>query len=143
MTKQEKSPHLTTSKADVEAITQTILDYMIGGHERRARALHPALAKRAFVTHPDTQNTVLRIVTPSELVETVRCGPEPQPNREWRTDITIFDVYEDVAMARAIGQTYMDYIHLAKVDGEWKIINILCRPPHKPESQARATVIAV
>lgn len=143
MAKKDKTPHLSASQTDIKAITQTILDYMIGGHEKRARALHPALAKRAFVRHPDTRNTVLRIVTPSELVETVRCGPDPQPNPEWRTDITIFDVYEDVAMARAIGQTYMDYIHLAKVEGEWKIINILCRPPQKTPTQARGTVVAV
>jgi hypothetical protein len=141
--KKKASPQLTAPKTDIDAITQTILDYMIGGPEKRARALHPALAKRAFVTHPDTHNTVLRIVTPSELVETVRCGPDPQPNREWRTDITIFDVYEDVAVARAIGQSYMDYIHLAKVDGEWTIINILCRPPRRPQSRARATFVAV
>jgi hypothetical protein len=132
------SPKLNAPEADLDAIAQTILDYMLGGHEKRAQALHPALAKRAFVPHPRTGNAVLREVTHSELVETVRCVPDQtdkQSAQEQRAQITIYDVFEDIAMVKAVAAAYVDYIHLAKVYGDWQIINVLCRPPYRTASR--------
>ena len=52
-----------------------------------------------------------------------------RPKDQWRADITVFDVFQTVATAKTIGAGWVDYVHLAKVNGEWKIVNILYDRP--------------
>jgi len=50
-----------------------------------------------------------------------------------KPDITvkIFDIYQGITTA-SIRSNYVDYCQLAKIDGKWQIINILCdRLPKK------------
>ena len=39
------------------------------------------------------------------------------------------DTYQQIATAKTVGDGWIDYLHLAEVNGEWKIINILYDRP--------------
>ena len=47
--------------------------------------------------------------------------------QEFKANITIFDISNDIATIKVTQNKYkfFDYIHLGKIDGEWKIINLL------------------
>jgi len=133
MSQLETQPDTTTaSQADIDALTQTILDYAescySGEPDRRARVLHPALAKRTITVHPRTGRDMVTPMSVSEAIENVRAvqtQTEKLPQDQWRVDITILDVFKNVATAKSMSREWLDYIHLAKVDGVWKIINVL------------------
>ncbi len=50
-------------------------------------------------------------------------------------DVQILDIYENVASVRVTAGEWIDYLHLGKVDDEWKIINVLWELT--PEVKAR------
>lgn len=123
------------SRADVEAITHTVLDYIEscyeGNHERMAQAIHPALAKRTMEPHRDTGKKVLRPTSAEMLVENIRGVAETgrqTPKEEWRADVTIFDVYEDIATVKVMATFWVDYLHLVRHGDRWVILNALWRP---------------
>lgn len=130
------APTVKASRADLDGIAQTITDYMEcwygAGHKKLPAAIHPTVVKRVLPAHPDTGKTVLREVTASQLMENAlvcaQSGNHP-PREAWRNDITIYDVFEDIATAKAVGTLWVDYIHLAKVNGDWKIMHILFDNP--------------
>jgi len=39
--------------------------------------------------------------------------------------VTILDRFENAASVKVIASDWIDYLHLAKVDGRWVIINVL------------------
>jgi hypothetical protein len=118
-------------QADREAITQAALDYIDGFYEgsaeRMERALHPDLAKRNIVTDRETGAQSVRNVTAKHLIEVTGSGMGKQIARRdgRRSDVTILDIYHDVATVKIMAITWIDYLHLAKVDGGWKIVNVL------------------
>jgi hypothetical protein len=110
--------------ADAEraAVVATVLDYFEGWFEgdaeRMERALHPALAKRG----PE-----LRTVTKEQMVAWTDAGEgkavDPGPGR--RIDVSVVDVHGDIASAVVDSDVYREYLHLARTDDGWKIVNAL------------------
>lgn len=110
-----------------EAIRKTALDYIegwyIGDAERMARALHPDLAKR--IVGLEGEN-VLHHMTAAQLIEgTGKGGGSRTPVERRRRDVRILDVYEGNASVRVDAADFVDYLHLARIDGRWLIINVL------------------
>jgi hypothetical protein len=121
--------HAQPSAADSAAIRATALDYVMGWYTgdagRMARALHPDLAKRD-VTEDSTGAPHLRHMTAEMLVEGTRRGwGTDTPAEERRAEVTILDVFGNTASARADMRDWIDYMHLARWNGEWKIVNVL------------------
>ena len=50
---------------------------------------------------------------------------DPTPVHERRTDVTILDRFENPASVRVDAKKWIDYIHMAKLDGRWVIVNVL------------------
>lgn len=115
-----------TPDSDLEAIRAAGLDYLQGWYTadaaRMERALHPELAKRIFVHRADGTKT-LGQMSAMTLVQRTRSGVGK--NSVQRVDIKVLDVFRDTASVRADANSWVDYLHVAKVDGEWKIINVL------------------
>lgn len=115
--------------ADSAAIRATALDYIEGWYtadaDRMERALHPHLAKR--FQEPMADGTVrLTETTALQLVQQVRNGGGSSvPAESRRTEVKILDVFEDVASVRVDAHAWIDYMHLAKADGRWRIVNVL------------------
>lgn len=45
--------------------------------------------------------------------------------------MTIFDVLDQTATVKLVAEWGTDYMHLAKFDGKWMIINVLWQSPKK------------
>lgn len=120
---------MSQAPADSAAIRATALDYIEGwcGADagRMEKALHPHLAKR-FVEPLAAGNVRLTETTALELVQQVRAGGGSDiPESERRTDVQILDVFQDVASVRVDAHGWIDYMHLARFGGDWKIVNVL------------------
>ncbi|MGD2153705.1 MAG: nuclear transport factor 2 family protein [Gemmatimonadales bacterium] len=118
------------SPADSAAITRTALDYIEGWYEgnaeRMERALHPELAKRMVSTDPASGSSTLNHMTAQQLVAATGAGYGTRtPEAERRRDLTILDIYENVASVKVVARDWIDYLHLAKFDNSWVIINVL------------------
>jgi len=52
---------------------------------------------------------------------------ESVENGKLEVTITILDIFENIATVKATTEyfPFIDYCHLGKVNGEWKIINVL------------------
>jgi hypothetical protein len=114
--------------ADSLAIRATALDYIEGWYagdaERMERSLHPELVKRIVDTRGGT--STLGEMTAAELVAaTSRGGGRQTPAGRQRTDVRILDIFGNTASVRVDADAWIDYMHLALWNGEWKIVNVL------------------
>ena len=124
-------------RQDRDAITQCALDYIDGYYtadeERMDRAVHSELSKRIVRTDPNTGKSVLQNMNAEQLVGIVARAPGPVPEEQRQSDVTILDVFENVASVKIVASAWIDYLHVGRVDGEWKIINVLWEM--KPQSE--------
>ena len=117
------------SASDSTGIRQAALDYIEGYYEgnaeRMARAVHPELAKR-IVNVDERGRYRLGQMSAMTLVEGTRAGGgKDTPVAERRKDVRILDIYENAASARIDASAWVDYLHLAKWNGRWVIVNVL------------------
>jgi Putative lumazine-binding len=120
---------MQSKSLDNDAIYEAVSDYYGGWYEANAnrmdRCLHPGLAKRA-IKIDDTGKEFLRHLTKDMMVEETRKGggsDAPPEKKNWT--ITILDSYEEIATVKVASGEYMEYIHLAKQEGRWLILNVL------------------
>jgi hypothetical protein len=119
----------TASAADQAAIKQTALDYVEGWYEanpdRMERALHPDLAKRIVRTNAQGQSRLDQMSAMSLVQGVKRGGGKDTPKEQQQKDVTILDVYGNTASVKAVMSGWIDYMHMAKYNGRWVIVNVL------------------
>jgi hypothetical protein len=125
----EAAPAAAQSAADSSAIVATALDYIDGFYtsdaERMERALHPELAKR-IVGDPAGPESRLQEMTATQLVQaTASGGARGIPEEARKDDVSILDIYNNIASVRIDAGVWIDYLHVARWNGEWKIVNVL------------------
>lgn len=118
------------SAADSAAIRAAALDYIEGWYagnaERMERALHPELAKRIVNTNPRNGRNVLGQQSAMTLVQNTRAGGGKEtPAAEQRKDVRILDIFGNTASVRIDASTWVDYLHVARWNGRWVIVNVL------------------
>lgn len=118
------------AEADRTAIRQTALDYIEGWYEgnaeRMERALHPELAKRIVQTNPQYKRSRLDQMGALSLVQgTRRGGGKETPKDRQQKDVTILDVFENAASVKIVASDWIDYLHVARWNGRWVIVNVL------------------
>lgn len=121
------------AEVDHEGIVLAALDYIEGWYEAAPeRSLHPHLAKRRVVIEQGRAR--IDQMSAMELVQIVRQKAERQKAEREKdgasedrqvAGIKVLDVFGDVATLRLDMTDWIDYVHLAKVNGEWKIVNVL------------------
>jgi hypothetical protein len=116
--------------ADSSSIRATALDYVEGWYEgnpeRMSRALHPELVKRIVASDTATKRSVLENMGASALVNGTRHGwGKETPRNRQQKDVTILDIFGRAASVKAVMADWIDYMHMAKVDGRWVILNVL------------------
>jgi hypothetical protein len=126
----EARAQTSASAADQAAIKQTALDYIEGWYEgnaeRMEHALHPDLAKRIVRTDAKSGRSRLEQMSAMGLVLGVRAGyGKNTPKEKQQKDVTILDVYENAASVKVIASDWIDYLHIAKFNGRWVIVNVL------------------
>lgn len=115
--------------ADSAAIRALVLDYALGWYDgdpaRMERALHPQLAKRSVV-QDSAGRARLAVMTAERLMGEARSGVGRRvPAGVRRTDVRILDVYGDIASVRGDMHGWVDYFQVARMDGQWKVVNVL------------------
>jgi hypothetical protein len=122
-------PLRAQSAADSSGIRQAALDYIEGYYEgdgaRMERALHPELAKRIVRTNEQGRSQLQQMSAMSLVLGTRAGGGKDIPVADRRKDVTIFDVYQNAASAKINASGWVDYLHLAKWNGRWVIVNVL------------------
>ena len=115
-------------RADTAAIRAAALDYLQGWYTgdaaRMARAVHPMLAKRIAEPGPDGRTRVEHMTAEELVTDTRRGGGRDAPGRR-RADVRVLDVFGGAASVRVDADTWVDYLQLARVDGQWQIVNVL------------------
>jgi len=130
------SAQTTAPNANDAAIKQTALDYIEGWYEgnaeRMERALHPELAKRIVRTNAQNQSQLGQMSAMSLVLGTRRGGGKDTPKERQQKDVTILDVYENAASVKIVASDWIDYLHMAKFNGRWVIVNVLWELKPKP-----------
>jgi hypothetical protein len=132
----DKAPAATS---DAEQIKQTALDYIEGFYEadaaRMERALHPELAKRIVRTDQRGRNS-LGQMSALTLVNATRTH-EKTPKDKQQKDVTVLDIFGNAASAKIVATDWIDYLHLAKWNGRWVIVNVLWETKPAPAATAK------
>ena len=129
------------TSTDEDAIKMAALDYIDGAHAgdsaRMERAVHPELNKVIVEKIPRTGKSYLRKAGATRLVQVVGAKVAVLDKDKRNIQVKILDVLEGLAMVKATSAMFWDYLQLAKIDGEWKIINVLwTRNPKDAEKKA-------
>ncbi len=122
-------PATAQTPNDTTAIRAAALDYIEGWYEgdplRMERALHPRAVKR-FQEHLPDGTIRLTETSGLQLVQQTRQGGGSRVPKAGRGIILrVLDVYQDVASVRVDAHQWVDYLHLARQGGRWRIVNVL------------------
>jgi len=131
------SPAIAQNGSDMaierDAVVAAAMDYMEGAltadEDRMARGVHPELTKVLIRPMRQTGRHVLSYNTATTLIEWVRAADTTRlAQMDKNVDVTVFDIGNGMATARAIGQIWYDFLQLGKINGEWRIVNVLWSP---------------
>lgn len=122
------APARAQTAADSAAIRAAALDYAEGWYTgdtgRMGRSLHPRLAKRISVQRNGQWQ--LNEMTAEELTQAAGQGVGTRTAESQRqADVHILDIFNNVASVRVTMVGWIDYMHMARVDGRWQIVNVL------------------
>ena len=126
--------------ADRDAVRQAALDYVEGVYEvdpsRIERSVHPDLVKRGFYIKNGETAYSFSPMTFTELVNLAKtynkAGRVP---KDAPKEVTVLDILDQTASVKLVAVWGIDYMHLAKYDGKWMIVNILWQSPPKQSKQ--------
>lgn len=103
---------------EIKAVTQACLDYVEGFYEsnkeRIERGVHEELVKR------EASGNVFSIRTRESLIKNSLSSTKIKPSIK----VEVHDIHKNIASACVISQ-FVDYCQLAKIDGNWKVVNVL------------------
>jgi hypothetical protein len=107
------------------AVEQAARDYFDswfdGNPQRMARVLHPQLAKRRAA---DSGSQLLEVPA-DDLIDDVASGPKTDYDRTY--EVRVADIGQDMASVVVHSDPFTEYLHLARFDGEWRIVNAFYR----------------
>lgn len=132
----------TKAAADIgtgerESVRQAILDYVEAIYEvdakRIERSVHPELAKRGFYAKRGETARSEEPMTFTQLVELAKTyNAKNRIPKNAPKEIVVFDILDQTASAKLTANWGVDYIHLAKYNGKWKIVNVIWQTLPKP-----------
>ncbi len=114
---------------DKAGIRQAALSYAESWYEgdgaKMESVLHPDLAKRIARTNAQNRSS-LDQMSALTLVQAARGGfGKSTPKEKQQKDVTILDVYRGAATVKLEMLGWIDYMHIAKFNGKWVIVNVL------------------
>lgn len=115
---------------DRAAVEQAALDYVeaiyMSDVSRIERSVHPQLTKRGFWRDAPAQpwgpQTTMSY---DQLVSLTKTWNAKKDRDTTIKRVDVYEVLDQTASAKVTAMWGIDYMHLAKYDGRWKIINIL------------------
>jgi hypothetical protein len=124
---------------ETAALKATALDYIEGFYTGNAarveRAVHPELAKRLVKSDGAGHDSLVQMGALTLINATGEGKGKNVPPERQQKDITVLDVFENAAVVKVVASDWVDYLEMAKWNGEWKIVNSLWEL--KPEPKAK------
>ena len=118
-----------TAVNDTLALTETALNYgdgfYSGSAERMEKALCPDLLKLAPMKLPNSDVTVMIQSTYTGLIEMSRAKTGFLEEAKRKTEVKVLHIQGDLALVRLTSAQFNDYLAMARIDGQWKIVNVL------------------
>ena len=124
------------TKADSLAVEKACRDYVEGwaegNVERVASGVSPELTKRTVsqdkdgISFTNDMSASLLLLVTKRNKDGIR-STDLEPDKPFKLDVYIYDITADYALAKTVNTKYgfFDYCQLAKIDGNWKVINVL------------------
>lgn len=123
--RHSQDPVDPTEAAAVEAVVRNYIDgWHTGDAQRMERSLHDDLVKRSINKEASAPSALSR-VTKTQMVQFTRDGGGRSPDAD--ADVVVHHVEGDIASAQVATEEYLDYLHLAKANGTWRIVHDLFR----------------
>jgi hypothetical protein len=121
----------STEKAAVTAVAQNYMDaYYTADAARMQKALHPDFHKRTL--HTVNGHTEISEDTAQSVLQGVRLGSGKEiPAAERVQKIEVLDVYRDAASVKVVTGRWIDYMHLSKLNGEWRVLDVVLQYTRK------------
>lgn len=127
---------LAQAPADSMAIEKACRDYVEGWAEgdagRVALGVSPELTKRTVGKDQDGASYTSDMSASMLVAATKRNRGgvnmrDLEPYKPFSLEVNIYDITGEFALAKTVNTKYgfFDYCQLAKVNGEWKVINVL------------------
>ena len=113
-------------KSHIQSVTEEYLTAWYQGDEHlMATVVHPQMAKKIVFDAGNNQGALAYLSADDLIAQTRRKRAQEIDTKDLKADITILDIYNNTAMVKAETKNWVDYLHMAKISGEWKIVNIL------------------
>jgi putative lumazine-binding protein len=106
-------------------VTNYIESYYSGDAARMEKSLHPHYLKHVISTSDG--NLRMTEKTGLQMVQDVRFQNTDLPKSEQTEQITVLDVSKGMASAKLVTSHWIDYMTLAKWNGEWKIVSVVLK----------------
>ena len=120
---------IVTGMDDQGPIVATVRDYwegwFDGDRDRMTRALHPELVKRGAAID-GTSGTLTAVMTAENMIGWTHEGEGIATRPSDATyDVTVNDVYDQIATVTMRSAIYREYLQLVKTADGWRILNAL------------------
>jgi len=121
----------SNEKRSITAVAQNYMDaYYTADANRMQKALHPDFHKRTLKSV--NGHMEIREDSAQSMVEGVRSGSGKDiPIAERVQKIEVLDVYRDAASVKVVTGRWIDYMHLSKLNGEWRVLDVVLQYTRK------------
>jgi hypothetical protein len=121
---------LPTEDEDRKAVERAVLDYVEAFYEMKPelleRSVHEDLTKFGFWRRPGDEEYRGSPMSFDQAVTVAKTwNKDGKAGDDAPKKVEVFDLMDQTAVAKLTAQWGIDYMHLAKFDGEWKILHVL------------------
>jgi hypothetical protein len=121
-----------------QSVELAVRDYIegicSGNPEKVAKVLHPEYKRAMVLTLPQTNKSFIQRDGFSMIIENVKAGAGMLPKEKRNININILGLMDGLSFVKLGLPASINYLQLAKIDGQWMIINIL-RKTSQPAKQ--------
>lgn len=125
----------SNGSADKDAVAAAATDYLLALYEAKpeliARSVHTDLSKRGYYKKKGETTFTSAPMSYQQLFELAgtwnKDGKRPVATAP--REVVVYEVLNQTASAKVTALWGIDYMHLAKYEGKWKIVNILWQEP--------------
>jgi putative lumazine-binding protein len=123
------------ASAEKDAVAAAAMDYLVALYEAKpelvARSVHTDLSKRGYFRKKGETTFSSAPMSYQQLYDLAgtwnKDGKRPVATAP--KDVVVYEVLNQTASAKVTALWGIDYMHLAKYEGKWKIVNILWQEP--------------
>jgi len=112
----------------IEQVARDFIEAWYSADSERIRgSLHGDLVKRSVYRDQTDERIRLRRSADADMMVgwTKEGGGSDLPEEDKTYEIEVFDHFRHIATAKVVSHKYIDYLHLAKIEGSWVIVNDL------------------